>query len=88
MQHWAAGGLEPAARPGTVFAERGPTSGILTTGWTRIGKTVHTCLNMVPTCLYMFMRLHTSATDTHHDEHVLLCQSRYIMTRIMMVFTY
>ena len=29
------------------------SSGILTT-WTRLGKTVHTCLNMLQTCMYMF----------------------------------
>ncbi len=35
------------------------TSGILTT-WTRIGKTVHTCLNItgiVHTCMYMFIHI-------------------------------
>ncbi len=32
-------------------------SGILYT-WMKMGKTVHTCLNMVQTCLYMFMHVH------------------------------
>ena len=32
-------------------------SGILYT-WLKMGKTVHTCLNMVQTCLYMFMHVH------------------------------
>ena len=37
----------------------GRSSGILTT-WTRMGKTVHTCLNMLQTCMYMFRLLHTN----------------------------
>ncbi len=32
-------------------------SGILPT-WTGYGKTVRTCLNMVQTCLYMYVQVH------------------------------
>ena len=38
-------------------ADYSPASGILPT-WTGYGKTVCTCLNMVQTCLYMYIQVH------------------------------
>jgi hypothetical protein len=42
-----------------------PASGILTT-WTGLGKPVHTCLNMVQTCMYMFTHVHESTNVYVH----------------------
>ena len=47
------------------------TSGILTT-WTRIGKTVHMCLNMVQTCMYMITMLHASMTMYVHVMYMYI----------------
>jgi hypothetical protein len=48
-----------------------PASGILTT-WTRIGKIVNTCLNMVQTCMYRFTRLYTLVNMYVHGMYMYI----------------
>ncbi len=53
-------------------------SGILTT-WTRIGKTVHTCLNMVQTCSDSFMKSWTCMyMYVHEHKYAYIVCSMYI----------
>ncbi len=35
------------------------------TTWTGLGKPVHTCLNMVQTCMYMFTHVHESTNTVY-----------------------
>ncbi len=56
-----------------------PASGILTT-WTRFGKTVHMCLNMVLTCTLMFLHLHTDMNMYVHGmyKYINICRCTYM----------
>jgi hypothetical protein len=64
-QFFRCAGSLPAARG--CPAQNRPASGILYT-WMKMGKTVHTCLNMVQTCLYMFMHVH-KFMNVHRHVH-------------------